>query len=418
MRNCLLKTKNDPTTFPFGKYFIQQKHLEDLLKIIDKDKHVLTATCLNPTDRQNVDSARRICDRKVINLLQKNVYGSDGTVIYLEIMSDMYAAFEDKNLSPLERVSKMWRSVFLVRIWRDFILKKPGLTLKYNFVSSFCYHCIEINAHSLVFMLLYLKKHQLTHLFFPHKYSSQPCESFYRQLRSLSSVNSTVVNFSMKEILHRISRIQLLNDISNDKDSGFSYPKQISSDHFTEATNHEFPTEHQIIETIQKCKTEAIREAVKVGLLKKNSKTKESSCVCPVLPYTEFRKKKMNVFDNTIFEKTFEELDAIQWKLISASIKNYTHKFKENSLPDTSLYVEVYANEQRYVFKKTSLCFMLSKESYKCSSDRMYRVRNTQKTQARKICRVKTLKTHCIKKNTTPKTNIELNYGYIFIKNK
>lgn len=59
--------------------------------------------------------------------------------------------------------------------------------------------------------------------------SSQPCESFYRQIRSLSTVNSTVTNCSVKEILNRINRIDILNEISNDKNTGFVFPKRLKS---------------------------------------------------------------------------------------------------------------------------------------------------------------------------------------------
>lgn len=184
MRNFLLKSIGDSKIFPFGNYFIQQQHLVELLKLTVKNKHILTATCLNPADRQNVDSARKISDPAVINLLKQNIKGSEGTVFFLQIMSDVFAAF-DRKLSPLDRISNMWRSVFLLRIWRNFILKKNGLTLKNNFITSFCYRCIEINAHSLVFILLFLKKNNLTHLFFPHKYCSQPCEAFFTRGKSL-----------------------------------------------------------------------------------------------------------------------------------------------------------------------------------------------------------------------------------------
>lgn len=120
-------------------------------------------------------------------------------------------------------------SLFLVRIWRKFVLDSPALTLKKNFMSTNCFYCIEQNAHSFVFILRYLRDEQLTDLFSPSMYSSQPCEYFYRQLRSLTTISSTIVNFDTKEILDRISRIHLLNEISNDKESGFIYPKALNS---------------------------------------------------------------------------------------------------------------------------------------------------------------------------------------------
>lgn len=217
LRNLFLKTKNNKTKLPFGKFYIRHEHLNQLLETEDKSKHLLSATDLNPVDRQRVDSALKICDEKVRQLLKKRLKNSDGTVLFLQIMSDVVAAFMDQTLSPIDRVEKIWKATFLVRMWRQNIMKKPGATLKNNFMSAFCFYCIELNAHSLVFILLYLKKNNLTQLFFPHMLCSQPCESFFRLVRSLTTVFSTVVNFSLKEILNRISRIQLLSEISNDK---------------------------------------------------------------------------------------------------------------------------------------------------------------------------------------------------------
>lgn len=136
---------------------------------------------MNPEDKQSFGSVLRICDLKVINLLNKVVNNSEANITFLQIMSDVIAAFMDTTLTPIDRIEKMWYSVFLVRLWRTFVLKKRGLTLKDNFMSIWCYYCIELNAHSLVLILLYLKENHLEHLFFAHKLCSQPCEEFFRQ---------------------------------------------------------------------------------------------------------------------------------------------------------------------------------------------------------------------------------------------
>lgn len=129
----------------------------------------------------------------------------------------------DQTLSPSNRIEQMWHALFLVRLWRNFVLNQAGLTLRCNFLSIFSYYCIELNAHSLVQIITYLRNKNLSHLFLPYLFCSHPCVSFYRQIRSLSTVNSTVTNCSTKEFLHRISRIEILNQISNDKDSGFIF---------------------------------------------------------------------------------------------------------------------------------------------------------------------------------------------------
>lgn len=54
------------------------------------------------------------------------------------------------------------------------------------------------------------------YIFIPWHYSSQTCEELFRTTRSMTSTYSTVVNFSMNDILKRLTRIELLNLIQND----------------------------------------------------------------------------------------------------------------------------------------------------------------------------------------------------------
>lgn len=162
-------------------------------------------------------------------------------------------------------------------------------------MSTFAYYCIELNAHALVNILVYLKEKKMTHLFLPFLMSSQPCESFYRQIRSLSTVNSTVTNCSIKEILSRINRIDILNGISNDKNTGFVFPKTLKS---IDSLPHvkfketEFPTRPEIFKIMQDCKLRAVDTAKRLGMIKKGQRVDDSMFSCQVPPYTFLKKKK------------------------------------------------------------------------------------------------------------------------------
>lgn len=75
-----------------------------------------------------------------------------------------------------------------------------------------------MNAHYMVYYLIGLKKNKMSgdeksNVFKPELLDSQPCENIFRQVRSLSSVYSTVINCSTKDILERIRKIQIQNDI-------------------------------------------------------------------------------------------------------------------------------------------------------------------------------------------------------------
>lgn len=140
-------------------------------------------------------------------------------------MRDVIDAFMDQSLGPMQRIRKMWYSIFIIRIWRQFIMLQKKYKLKDNFLTSNCYACLEINAHSMIMCMLHLKQTNRSDLFLPHLFESQPCESLFRQLRSFTSTYSTVTNCTIKEAMSRISKIQLQNDIIHGTSSHFVYPR-------------------------------------------------------------------------------------------------------------------------------------------------------------------------------------------------
>lgn len=192
-----MKTRSNLNKLPFGKYFIRIQHLDFLVQHFSKDQHQLTATILNPLDKQNFQSVLRMCDEKVIKMLRMHVSDSEGTIKFLEMTRDIIDSFINPDLLPTERLRKIWHALFVHRIWREFIKTHPFVSIKNNFLSQNCYACIEINAHSLVLLMLYLKKRKLDHLFLPHLFDSQPCESFFWKIRSMTSTYCTITNCSI-----------------------------------------------------------------------------------------------------------------------------------------------------------------------------------------------------------------------------
>lgn len=380
LRNAFLKTIFNPEKLRFGNYFIRQSHVQEIFNEFRKDEHLLTQNVLNPKDKQNFESVMRLCNKRVIDLLKREVKDSEGTVMYLQIMSDVIAAFMEKELLPIERVERLWYSLFIVRLWRKFANDHPDLNRKDNCISHYSYYCIELNAHSMVYILLYLRENKLTHLFSPQMFSSQPCEEFYRYIRSLSSTCSTVTNCSMKEIMSRINRIQLMDEIRNDQDTGFVFPKSVKSTSDLKFNETEFPDQHEIMQMILKCKKRALEDSIKLGLIKKSEMTDDSICFSQVPRYTKKTKtydEEGSIESEEEYNESFEtgsEIDDLCTTLANSTLKNFVHKFENEVIEDTSPYVEVFRDEKRFVFKKTSVCWLFRNENQKPSSDRIYRV--------------------------------------------
>lgn len=73
---------------------------------------------------------------------------------------------------------------------------------------------LEINAHSLTYLLLLVVEKQVTEEAVQVAlFNSQMCENYLRAARSISGAFSSVVNFSVNEFVHRAAKLSVLQDI-------------------------------------------------------------------------------------------------------------------------------------------------------------------------------------------------------------
>lgn len=371
----LLRRNCSKYQFPFGQFYIRIQHLNELVERFPK-QHGLTASTLNPNDRQNFTSVERMYDQRVIDLLRNHIKDSQGTIQFLQMIRDIVSSFKDRNLTPLQRIRKIWYPLFLIRIWREFIINRKNTTLKDNFLSMNCYSCIEMNAHSLIQIILHLRKIDKPELFLPYLFESQPCEAIFRQFRSMSSTYSTVTNCTVKEANSRISKIQLQNEIMHVTSSDFVYPRLVKKIE-NKQTVHSLPSAEEIYNEIVFCEKLAITTATKLGLIRKGTDT-QNKFVCRINMHSIsnnriVRKKHRSPTNDDKNSYTLPDIKNIQ-------LKDYTGKYAHEVVDETSPFVEMYnVTGRRTLVKKTSLCWLLRGESQKLSSDRLQRVQYTAK---------------------------------------
>lgn len=372
LRNFLLRTVLNRKIIPFGNRFVKLQHLVFLLANFSKDQHELTSTTLNPIDRQNFSSVRRICDTKVINLLREEVTGGEGTALFLEMARDIIDSYMDTKLAPLDRIRKIWYPLFIIRIWKEFISKSKNYKLKDNFLTMNCYACIELNAHALIQIMCYLKETDSEPLFLPHLIGSQQCESTFRLLRSSTSTYSTVTNFTVKEAINRIDKIELQNKIIHAMPQ-FTYPRLGRKDHLSNRQHFKLPTKTEICDEIAQCRRDAINTAVKFNLISSRASvnTKQKATACHINKYTP---KKTNVSETNSRSQPMplKKLTVSDFKNIA--LTNYAEK-TITPITETSPYTELIFDSKRVVVKKTSFCWLLRDDVTKMSNDRLLRVR-------------------------------------------
>ena len=185
-------------------------HLQYLIKNVPKSVHGLTVRCIDPKDKQNFESVDRLVSESVLESLKTCKQRTKGTIFYLKIMKYIRDAFLNKALSPIHRIYLMWKTIFILRIWRTW-LDENGCSEAEHFITPNAYTCIEINGHLMVNIALRvvsgdLPKESLRFW----KTGSQSCESLFRLLRSMTPTFSTVINFTLKGMLDRLHKLSFI----------------------------------------------------------------------------------------------------------------------------------------------------------------------------------------------------------------
>ena len=132
----------------------------------------------------------------------------------------------DKSISPLDRIVLIWRIVFFCGIWRKW-LSFNGYSEKEYFLTSNAYLYIQINAHTMLCLLINVKNGNL-----PKEClriwttGSQACAQTFGLLWSMTGTFSAVVNFTMKGILERINKLNYVASIECSEDIVFPRVKR------------------------------------------------------------------------------------------------------------------------------------------------------------------------------------------------
>lgn len=171
---------------------------------------------------------------------------------------------------------------FFLRIWLQWLLEN-GYTLQ-NFITSNAYTCIEINAHTIVAAVNLFRQKGLPELFVPWLYSSQPCEQFFRAARSLTSIDSTVLNFSMLEFIYRVQKIQFQAHVTHVMGKDYAFPRyerrlQRGKEIKDILSTNNLPTENEMFVNISRSREDAIKLATFLGMVLQNTDNILSSLV-------------------------------------------------------------------------------------------------------------------------------------------
>lgn len=188
-----------------------------------------------------------------------------------------------------------WEVVFILRIWKRSILEeyeeklkiyvekkdhikklKKGKktekpvepikpTLKFDsFISKPAYDCAEVNAHTLVMLIIKFREENLENCFLPWLMSSQSNEALFRKLRTFTTTFYTQMNFSLIEVMQKLKRIECLSQIELDLAKLGVHVNGNKSSKDSNPTQ-KFPTNAEILEVIKKAKFNAVVQMTRLG---------------------------------------------------------------------------------------------------------------------------------------------------------
>ena len=216
LRNRLLSRT---ATLIMGRYDVSLKHLQDLVETRSKMDHNLVLSDLYVKDRQNYASCVKISSPDVLELLGDNDEAL-ATHCYLSIIRFVILAYIDKATDTMQRLFYAWSAVFVCRFWWMWIQRgangqrSSGTARNQLFITDPALISIELNAHSLMYILLLVIDKQLpAESLNIHLFSSQPCEIFFRSARSLNGSFSSMTNFSVYQFIRKAQKISILDGI-------------------------------------------------------------------------------------------------------------------------------------------------------------------------------------------------------------
>lgn len=348
-------------------------HLKILINTVPKEVHGLVESDICPDDRQNYYSFEKVTDDRVLNALEKYVLDSEATVKYLKIAKAITQAFVNEKLEPLERVYMLWHSVYFLRAWRKCILSgsSVGGSSKYvvddNFISQNAFICIEINAYGLLHLICKFRNAGQPELFLPGLFSSQPCESTFRQFRLMTTANWTKINFTLHEVLHLIGRIEMQNDIGY-----FKLADVVSLPRLQKQTAkhklYELPTDDQIQQVLERAMRSAITDAKEFGM----DANADDISACEIKKGT-IKKSAVNPSDVELIEQ-FDDSD-VNDTIDCSYFRDYSEQVGE--INGNSPYVQVFDKDgSAKVIRKSSVAWIASGSNGKLSNDRLKRVQS------------------------------------------
>ena len=340
LRNRIL---SKTTYLILGKQIISSYTLSHIILSKSKIHHGLVYSDIHPRDRQNFLSCQKICKQDVFDLLEQltdKVPGAKSMFIYLNIMKSAMIAYVENETVLIDRLFHSWLCVFICRFWlawldvqsidhlsqsyfnqlsqlskmvsvqrsekRNFQYSPKKRTKESFTISRPCYLSLELNAHSLLYLIVLSIDGQVpSHDLAIELFSSQSCENLFRTARAMSGVASTMVNFTVRDFLQRTSKLNTLQSIKIDHELGekeavLHFPKHPKHGKLVNLYQNKCLDDLIELEDIEKIIKESFRSAYELITLVVDRKFLEKNGYDTIDGLAEFTSKRLKIVQSTV----------------------------------------------------------------------------------------------------------------------
>ncbi|KAK3909545.1 Ras-related protein R-Ras [Frankliniella fusca] len=350
----------------------------------DKVEHGLTFSDLDKDDKMDFNSSVKICSIRVAEVMEIHVPGSEGTQAYLMVMRFIMESCLDENLSASEKVYKIWYALFFLRYWKAWLLNHSNYSVSENFVTYNAYMCVEIIAHALIILIVKFRNENRPGDALFELFNSQHCESFLRYARSMTTTLSTVINFSMHEFLHKVRRIDILQNIISKLRGNLTFPRDKRKYlcgllQAEKLSSSYLPNNDEIQDIVMQAQSDVMRDLRKLGV--KCEAISLAKVKASVLNSRNIQAPEVDDAPSNYISE-FNE-DDIPLDLLSAfptedDVPNLNMSEVDTTptLPANSPFVYVpNASNNLVMMKKSTFCWSLSMEGTALCKERLLRVR-------------------------------------------
>lgn len=134
-----------------------------------------------------------------------------------------------------------------------------------KFITSNANISLELDAHALILLMCNCNNRNTMEQFLVLFFSSQPNEQFFGELRTMTTTNETVINFTMKELGEKIRRAMMKMKITYRRQNELEFPI-LKRREASKNVTFNLPNSEDIKQTIEKARTSAIILLKNVGI--------------------------------------------------------------------------------------------------------------------------------------------------------